>query len=417
MLEHKYITILRKELVPALGCTEPIALAYAAAKTREILGDMPDEIEALCSGNIIKNVKAVTVPMSGGMKGLVSSILLGLVGGDANRMLEVLTTVTAEDVEKTKALIEQKICTIKLAEGVENLYIKLTMRKGKHSAVVEIKEAHTNITYIEKDGEVLLNREESEKTGKADTGFSFNEIYDFANTIDIRELEDLIRMQIRHNLDIANEGLVHSYGANVGKTLLASYGSDVRIKAKAYAAAGSDARMSGCSKPVVINSGSGNQGLTVSLPVIIYAHELGVSEEKLIRSLIFSNLIALMQKERIGKLSAYCGAVSAACGAGAAIAYLHDAPKEEIMDTITNTLGNVSGIVCDGAKPSCAAKIASSVDAAIMGYTLATNKQKFHSGEGLIKDTVEDTIRAVTQMAKDGMRATDVEILNIMIEE
>lgn len=419
MFEHKYVTILRKELIPALGCTEPIALAYAAAKAREVLdGEMPEHIEALCSGNIIKNVKAVTVPMSEGMKGLVPSILLGLVGGNADKLLEVLTDVTPQHVAETKALMEQKICTIRLAEGVENLYIKITLSKGDKSSVVEIREAHTNITRIEKDGKVVFEQENAHQNAlKRENPFTFKEIYEFANTVDTKELEDLIRMQISHNLDIANEGLMNPYGANVGKTLLASYGNDVRVKAKAYAAAGSDARMSGCSKPVVINSGSGNQGLTVSLPVIIFAHELGVTEEKLIRSLIFSNLIALMQKERIGKLSAYCGAVSAACGAGAAIAYLHDASKEEIMDTITNTLGNVSGIVCDGAKPSCAAKIASSVDAAIMGYTLASNQQRFRSGEGLVKDTVEETIRAVTQMAKDGMRATDVEILNIMIEE
>ncbi|MDO5062511.1 MAG: L-serine ammonia-lyase, iron-sulfur-dependent, subunit alpha [Peptostreptococcaceae bacterium] len=418
MLEHKYIQILRKELVPALGCTEPIALAYAAAKAREVLGEMPDRITVLCSGNIIKNVKGVTVPMSDGMKGIIPSVLLGLVGGDADRSLEVLTTVTPQDIEETKALIEKKICTVKLAEGVENLYIKITLSKGDDLAVVEIKGEHTNITKIEKNGRSLFEASEDKKADKkAQNPYNFEEIYDFANNVDIDEIKDLIKMQISHNLDIANEGLLNPYGANVGKTLLASYGDDVRVRAKAYAAAGSDARMSGCSKPVVINSGSGNQGLTVSLPVIIFAHELGASEEKLIRALVFSNLIALMQKERIGKLSAYCGAVSAACGAGAAIAYLHDRSKEEIVDTITNTLGNVSGIVCDGAKPSCAAKIASSVDAAIMGYTLAVNKQRFNSGEGLVKDTVEDTIRAITQMAKDGMKLTDVEILNIMIED
>lgn len=418
MSDYKYTQILKKELVPALGCTEPIALAYAAAKAREILGDMPDRVTVLCSGNIIKNVKGVTVPMSGGMKGIVPSVLLGLTGGDAALALEVLTTVTDRHIEETKALIEQKICTVKLAEGVENLYIKISMKKGEHSAVVEIKEAHTNITKIEKDDELLFEAKEDPVRGVGtEDPYNFDDIYDYVGRVDLEEVKDLIRMQIRYNLEIANEGLMNSYGANVGKTLIASYGNDVRVRAKAYAAAGSDARMSGCSKPVVINSGSGNQGLTASLPVIIFAHDLGVSEEKLIRALLFSNLIALMQKARIGKLSAYCGAVSAACGAGAAIAYLHDRSKEEIIDTITNTLGNVSGIVCDGAKPSCAAKIASSVDAAIMGYTLAANKQRFNAGEGLVKDTVEDTIRAITQMAKDGMKMTDVEILNIMIED
>ncbi len=416
-MEHKYISILKKELVPALRCTEPIAFAYAAAKAREVLGAMPEQVDVLCSGNIIKNVKGVTVPMSGGMKGIAPSVLLGLIGGDATKNLEVLTTVTEADIEQTKALLEQRICTIRLAEGVENLYIKITLRSGEESAVVEIREAHTNITLIEKNGEIIFELDEEAQEKKTQEQFNFEEIFDFANSVDIAELEPLIRSQVQYNLDIANEGLIHSYGANVGKTLIESFGNDVRTKAKAYAAAGSDARMSGCSKPVVINSGSGNQGLTVSLPVIIYAHELDVTEEKMIRALIFSNLIALMQKARIGKLSAYCGAVSAACGAGAGIAYLHGSSKEEIADTITNTLGNVSGIVCDGAKPSCAAKIASSVDAAIMGYTLAVNQQKFQAGEGLVKDTVEETIRAVTQMAKDGMRATDVEILNIMIED
>ncbi len=418
MSEHKYVRIFKKELMPALGCTEPIALAYGAAKAREILGDLPEHVEVLCSGNIIKNVKGVTVPMSGGMKGIVPSVLLGLTGGDAAKNLEVLTSVTEADIRKTRELLEEKICTVKLAEGVENLYIRITMSKGDENASVEIRNAHTNITEIRKNGAVIFSAaEQSESERVSPSEYRFDEIYEFADSADIDELVGLIRMQIAYNLEIATEGLTQDYGANVGKTLLASYGDDVRVKAKAYAAAGSDARMSGCSKPVVINSGSGNQGLTVSLPVIIFAYDMGVTEEKLIRALIFSNLIALMQKARIGKLSAYCGAVSAACGAGAAIAYLHDASKEEIIDTITNTLGNVSGIICDGAKPSCAAKIASSVDAAIMGYTLASNRQRFGAGEGIVKQTVEDTIRAVTQMAKEGMKTTDVEILNIMIED
>ncbi len=286
-MEHKYISILKRELVPALGCTEPIALAYAAAKAREVLGMMPEQVDVLCSGNIIKNVKGVTVPMSGGMKGIAPSVLLGLIGGDATKNLEVLTTVTEADIEQTKALLEQRICTIRLAEGVENLYIKITLRSGEESAVVEIREAHTNITLIEKNGEIIFELDEEAQEKKTQEQFNFEEIFDFANSVDIAELEPLIRSQVQYNLDIANEGLIHSYGANVGKTLIESFGNDVRTKAKAYAAAGSDARMSGCSKPVVINSGSGNQGLTVSLPVIIYAHELDVTEEKMIRALIF----------------------------------------------------------------------------------------------------------------------------------
>lgn len=424
MNNHKlydtYVEILRTELVMALGCTEPIAIALAGAKVRQVLGCMPERIQVDCSGNVVKNVKGVTVPHSGGRKGIEAAAVLGVVAGKAEAELEVLQFVTEEHLAELAQLLEQKdFCKCELIENVENLYIVITAWAGEHSASVAIKDRHTNIVNITKDGQVLYAQadEERQLSGADKSLLSVRNILHFADEIELEKISQIIETQIQANSAIAKEGLSGDYGASVGKTLLQFYGDDIKTRAKAAAAAGSDARMSGCALPVVINSGSGNQGMTVSLPVIEYAKELKASQEKLIRALAVSNLVSILQKRYIGSLSAYCGAVSAACGSGAGIAYLYGASYEQICQTIVNTLANVGGIVCDGAKPSCAAKIASSVDAAIMGYMLTLVGKGFEPGEGIVKDDIEDTIRAIGHIGKDGMHATDLEILRIMLQE
>ena len=387
---REYLAILREEIVPALGCTEPIAIAYAAAKARSVLGRLPEHIDVRCSGNIIKNVKAVIVPTTGNMKGIETSAVLGAVGGNPDKKLEVLTDVSPKDLELTWELLRKKICSVSLLEGVSNLQIIVEMTAGQESALVEIAFSHTNIVRIEHNGTVVMKKGMSAQNATETNRSLLNlhDIYDFANTVDIAEVGGLMEDQVRCNMAIAREGLSNKYGANVGSTILEHYGSDARTMARALPAAGSDARMNGCVLPVMINSGSGNQGMTVSLPVQVFADALGVSREKKIRALVLSNLIAIYQKNELGKLSAYCGAVSAAVGAGAAIAYLHNADFDVIEGTIVNTLGNVSGIVCDGAKASCAAKIASSVDAAILAYYMASERRGFRNGEGLVEAKV-----------------------------
>ncbi len=417
---ENFVDILEEELRPALGCTEPIAIALAAAKAREVLGAMPEKLIAHCSGNIIKNVKGVTVPTTGNMKGIETSAILGAVGGDATKELEVLTSVKPEHIERTKALLADKMCEVTLAKGVENLYIEMTAIKGEDEAVVIISDSHTNVIKIEKNKKVIFEKNAQEAKAQKildRSNLSVKNIYEFANTVDVELVKPILDRQIKCNMEIAEEGMKNHYGAAVGRTLVKHYGNDIKNIAKAYAAAGSDARMSGCVLPVVINSGSGNQGMTVSIPVILYAKDLHVSQEKLYRALTLANLLAIHQKAGIGKLSAYCGAVSAACAAGAAIAYLHDEPFTVIKNTLTNSLANVSGIVCDGAKPSCAAKIASSLDAAIMGYIMAADGEAFEAGEGLVTTDIDTTIKNIGIMAKEGMRQTDVEILTLMISE
>lgn len=421
---QKFITVLKEELVPALGCTEPIAISYAAAKATEVLGCRPEYIDIKCSGNIIKNVKGVVVPNSDGMVGVRAAALLGAVGGDASRGLEVLQSVTPEHIATAKRMLTEKCCSYMFVKGVSNLYIKIRVTAASHYAEVELKDGHTNITRIEKDYKVLFekeNKEEENRNESTETDKSFlniKSILEFANTANIADVKDILDAQIQLNTAIAREGLTGHYGAEVGRSLIEMYGDEsVRIRARAKAAAGSDARMNGCSLPVVINSGSGNQGMTVSLPVIEYAKEMNVSQEKLYRALLVSNLVAMHQKRFIGKLSAYCGAVSAACAAGVGIAYLHDATYEQICDTITNTLGDVSGIVCDGAKASCAAKISTAIDAAITAYYMSTKQRHFKSGEGIVKSNIESTIQSVGRMGRVGMKSTDIEILKIMTEE
>ena len=417
-LYNSYVKILKNELVPALGCTEPIAIAYAAAKAHEVLGQMPEKIELCCSGNIIKNVKGVKVPNSNGLKGIDVAATLGVVGGRADRELEVLEDVTEADIEKTKELVQQGFCTCTLKEGVDNLYIVAKVIAGEHSAEVTIVNRHTLISRIVKDGEVLYqiaaHEDSPEYVDKS--VLNVKDILEFADTVKIEDVKDILDRQITMNSAISDEGLNHPYGAQVGRTLLNDYGNDVKIRARARAAAGSDARMSGCSLPVVINSGSGNQGMTVSLPVIEFAKEWNVSQDKLYRALVVSNLIAVHQKKYIGSLSAYCGAVSAGCGAGAAITYLSGGSYEDVSLTIVNTIGNVGGIVCDGAKSSCAAKIASAVDAAILAHYMGQHHRSFQPGEGIVREDVEDTIKSMGYIGRVGMKDTDTEILNIMID-
>lgn len=416
---ENFARILEYELIPALGCTEPIAIAYAAAKAREVLGCMPEHIEIQCSGNIIKNVKGVTVPNSGGLVGIDAAAILGALCGSADTELEVLSGVEPEDIELCRKLIADKICEINLVKDVENLYIVAILSAGGHSASVSVVNRHTLITRIEHDGEVIFTNDVA-VVGKRSEDYSeltVKAILDFADNVDIERIRPVISRQIEMNTAIACEGIKGGYGAAVGYTLLQAFGDNVRTRACAMAAAGSDARMSGCALPVVINSGSGNQGMTVSLPVIEYARDLNVSEEKLYRALCLSNLIAIHLKKYIGPLSAFCGAVSAASAAGAGISYLHGGGYEEIGYTIVNTLGNVGGIVCDGAKASCAAKIASAVHAAIISHHMASHERFFHAGEGFVKDDLETTIRSIGYIGRVGMKETDEQILNLMIDK
>lgn len=411
------IDILREELVPALGCTEPIAIAYASSKAREVLGEMPDDLFIECSGNIIKNAMGVVVPMTKNLKGIEAAAIVGMLGGNPDKKLEVLSSVTDEDLSETKKLLESGFCKTGLLDTPEKLHIIVHMKKGDASSLVEVVRTHTGITRMEKNGKVIFKDEiqEEEETSLDYSVLNIASILEFANTVDVELVKPILDRQIQYNTNIAKEGLRNTYGANVGATLIDVYGDDVKIRAKAMPAAGSDARMNGCELPVIINSGSGNQGMTASLPVVEFAKMLDVGEEKLYRALCISNLIAIYQKFQIGRLSAYCGAVSAAAGAGAGITYLYGGKEEQISQTIVNTLANVSGIVCDGAKSSCAAKIASAVDAAIVATMISLRGKGFMTGEGIVKDTIQKTIDGVVTLAKEGMKETDEVILKIML--
>lgn len=418
-LYESYLAILKQELVPALGCTEPIALAYGAATAREVFGGLPEHMDIFCSGNIIKNVKSVTVPNSGGMRGIEAAAVLGAVGGCAEKKLEVLEGVTALHREKARELLARDFCTCHLEEGVENLYIRVEMRGGGHLVKVVLCEKHTRIDHVEKDGEVLSSASEEETPGKkADIRRLLNvrDILTFADEVRMEDIEEVIGRQVEMNTAVSDEGLKNPYGAQVGRTLLAVYGDDVKVRAKARAAAGSDARMNGCSLPVIINSGSGNQGITCSLPVIEFAREWKASKEKMYRALTVSNLVAIHQKKYIGSLSAYCGAVSAGCGAGAGVCYLYGGGCDEISHTLVNALAIDSGIVCDGAKSSCAAKIASAVEAGLLGMEMSRGGSRFHGGDGILEEDVENTILNVGDLARNGMRETDEEIIRLMIK-
>lgn len=414
-----YVQILKEELVPAMGCTEPIALAYCAAKAREVLGSLPDRCVVEASGNIVKNVKSVIVPNTGGLKGIEAAAAAGVVAGDAGRVLEVIAGVTQEQKIQIKEYMERTSIQVKPLETDELLDMIVTLYKDSSYAKVRIANYHTNIVLIEKDGEKLyeMGVMATEEAQMADRSLlNVKDIYDFARTVELEDVRELIGRQIEYNSAISEEGLEHDWGANIGSVLLKAYGNDIRVRARAVAAAGSDARMSGCEMPVIINSGSGNQGMTASLPVIEYAKELKASEEELYRALVLSNLVTIHQKTGIGRLSAYCGAVSAGCGAGCGIAYLLGGDYATIAHTLVNALAIVSGIICDGAKPSCAGKIAAAVDAGILGYQMYINGQQFRGGDGIISKGVENTIRNVGRLGKEGMKETDKEIIQIMTD-
>lgn len=413
-----YVQILKEELMPAMGCTEPIALAYAAAVARDILGDMPDRVKVQASGSIIKNVKSVIVPNTGHLKGIPAAASAGIVAGDASRELEVIARVAPEKVDKIREFMENTDIEVEYIDNNITFDIIVTLWKGQDSALVRIANYHTNIVRKEKNGQVLSDipvADESEEGLTDRILLTMEGIWDFITTVDTADVKELLDRQINYNMAIAEEGLKGNYGANIGKVLLDTYGDDVRTRAKAMAAAGSDARMNGCELPVVINSGSGNQGMTASIPVVVYARELKSGEEKMYRALALSNLTAIHQKTRIGRLSAYCGAVSAGAGAGAGIAYLCGGGFEEVVHTVVNALAVVSGIVCDGAKASCAAKIASAVDAGILGYNMYIRGQQFYGGDGIVTKGVEATIANVGRLGKDGMKATNEEIIRIMV--
>ena len=413
-----YVKILEEELIPAMGCTEPIAIALAAAKARETLGSMPLACRVEVSGNIIKNVKAVTVPNTGGLKGIEAAAAAGIVAGKAELELEVLSQVTAEEIAAMAAFLKDCEVTVVPALGDRVFYIRVTAEGGGHSASCEIVDYHTNITCIQKDGKVVFQSQggSGEKQEQTDRSvLSVEEIIRFADCLDTADVAEVIRRQVAYNSAISAEGLKGGWGAEVGKTIRDVYGDDVAVRAKAAAAAGSDARMSGCELPVVIVSGSGNQGMTTSLPVIEYARDMGADEDALIRALVVADLVTIHQKTGIGRLSAFCGAVSAGCGAASGVAYLKGGRYREVAHTIANALAICSGMICDGAKPSCAAKIAAAVDAGLMGYHMFMSGHQFVDGEGIIKKGVENTIGNVGRLAREGMRRTDEEILHIMV--
>lgn len=412
-----YISLLQKEMRPAFGCTEPIALAYAAAKAASVLDEFPNHIHARCSANIIKNVKSVVIPNSGGRKGLAAATVLGAIVGHPERELEVLEAATDEDRKWLGTLLKANFCTVELAEGVDNLYIEITATTDEHTAVVRIENAHTNITYVSVDGNVISETiNEIKEAERSTCPMTFDSIYEFTKAGDISGILPSIKQQVEYNTAISNEGLSNDYGANIGRLLLLDDETpSLETKCKARAAAGSDARMSGCPLPVVICSGSGNQGLTVSMPIITTAEELGKTDEELYRALVFANLLTLYVKSGIGKLSAYCGVVSAGIVSVAGIAFLKGDNKDIIEDTLVNGLVSLSGIVCDGAKPSCAGKIAISLDGAFMGYKQARLNKSYQKGDGLVAHSVDDTIKSIGVVAQ-GMKETDVVILNEMLK-
>ena len=415
-----YIQILKEELVPAMGCTEPIALAYAGAKAREVLGCVPDKVLVEASGSIIKNVKSVIVPNTNHLKGIPAAVTAGIIAGKAEKELEVIAEVTPDEIEQMITFLKETPITVEHIDQGITFDIVLTLYKEDSYAKVRIANYHTNIVHIEKDGEVVFDIpvEGENEEGLTDRSLlDMKSIWNFINTVDVVDIKEVIGRQIEYNTAIADEGLRGDYGANIGSVLLSAYGDDVRTRAKARAAAGSDARMNGCELPVIINAGSGNQGMTCSLPVLEYAKELNVTEEKKYRALALSNLTAIHQKTGIGRLSAYCGAVSAGAAAGAGIAYLCGGGYEEVIHTVVNALAIVSGMVCDGAKASCAAKIAASVDAGILGYNMYLNGQQFYAGDGLVTKGVEATIQNIGRLGKEGMRETNEEIIKMMIGE
>ena len=416
-----YVDILREELIAAMGCTEPIALAYAAATARDLLGAMPERVRIQASPSIIKNVKSVIVPNTGGLKGMPAAAAAGIVAGAADKKLEVISQVTPEQQEEMRACLEQIAFQVEMLDTEHDFELLVTLERGGESVRVHILDHHTNIVGLVKNGEVLLECEDSgakKPEHRTDRSLlNMEDIYDFITTMDPQDVQEILDRQIAYNTAIADEGLRNDYGANVGKVLLEAYGDGVKNRAKARAAAASDARMSGCELPVVINSGSGNQGITCSVPVIEYAKEVNASQDQLYRALALSNLTAIHLKTGIGTLSAYCGAVSAGAAAGAGIAYLTEGSFDVVKHTVVNALAVVSGILCDGAKPSCAAKIAAAIDGALLGLDLYRRGQQFYNGDGIVMRNIEETVRGVGIIGKYGMRSTNEEIIHLMLGE
>lgn len=418
-IKRDFIGILEEELIPAMGCTEPIALAYASAKAREVLGSVPEKITAKCSGNIIKNVRCVRIPNSGGMTGIETACSLGALCGDVSREMEVLEAVTKEGLAKAMEFIKNEKCTVEYLESHIPLHFIITLKNGEDSAEVEVRHDHTNIVRITRNGEDIFSAEElNEETAEADrSALSVENIYTFAEEIEISAIEPFVKKQLEYNMAIAEEGMKGEYGVGIGKEMMELYPDFVFTKMKAYAAAASEARMDGCSMPVIITSGSGNQGLASSVPVIVYAREKGIPEERMFRSMVFASLLTIFQKEYIGKLSAFCGAVSASCASGAAITYMVGGTIKQIKDTIDNTMADIPGIICDGAKSSCAAKIASALDASLFAHVLAMKGKVYAANTGILRSDAGKTIRSVGHIGKIGMKQTDSEIVKIMIEE
>ena len=417
-----YLKILQEELVPATGCTEPIAIAYGAAKARELLGVLPESVLVEASGNIIKNVKSVVVPNTNSLKGIEAAAAAGIVAGQSDKILEVISEVTPAQRAEIRAYLADRPIVVKPAEGDKVFDILITLRAGNNHVKLRISDYHTHIVYIEKNGEVLFQSGEVLSDSARDmltdrSCLSVEGVLDFASTCNLEDVRAMIERQIDYNYAIAEEGMRHSWGANIGSVLKEHYGVGIYSRARYMAAAGSDARMSGCEMPVIIVSGSGNQGITASVPVVEYAKELNVSRDQMVRAVLLSDLLTIHLKTGIGRLSAYCGAVSAGCSAGAAIAYLHGGGFREIAHTLVNSLAIVSGMICDGAKASCAAKISAAVDAGLVGYSMFRSGQQFRGGDGIVTKGVEETIRNIGRLGRLGMRETDREIIRIMTNQ
>lgn len=411
-----YVQILKEELVMAMGCTEPIAISYACAKATQVLDHLPDRIVVKASGSIIKNVKSVIVPHTNGLKGIEVAAAAGALYGDADAKLEVLSSATREQIEELPEYVQNTNITVQHIEQGHVFDLEIHVYYEQEHASVRIVDTHTNIVQIEKNWQVIFEDKTTSLELKADhSALIMKQIWDFSQTVDIDDVKEILDRQIACNMAIANEGIHNSYGANIGHVILNMDSDCVKTRAKAYAAAGSDARMNGCELPVVINSGSGNQGITCCVRVVVYAKELDCTQEQLYRALVLSNLTAIYIKTGIGTLSAFCGAVSAGAAAGAGIAYLHNGTYKEIQHTIVNALAILSGTICDGAKASCAAKIASSVDAGIMGYYMYKNKQQFYAGDGIVAHSVDETIQNIGTLGSQGMLQTNDKIIEMMI--
>ncbi len=418
-LYRQYLQILKEELRPAMGCTEPIALAYAGARGRALLGALPDRVCIRVSGNIIKNVKSVVVPNTGGLHGIAAAVCVGIVAGEADRQLEVISRVSAQQRAELAQYLQTVALEIAPADSELIFDIDLELFSGADRVRVRIVNHHTNLVYLSKNDTVLLDLPVSESSEDHLTDkscLSIDRIVEFADSLDPEDVRDTIGQQIRCNMEIANEGIAHDWGANIGSVILRRQGDTVARRAAAYAAAGSDARMSGCEKPVIILSGSGNQGITASVPVAVYARERGATEAELFRAVAVSDLVTIHQKTGIGRLSAYCGAISAGCGAGAGIAYLCGGGREAVAHTVVNAIAILSGTICDGAKPSCAAKIAAAVDAGLLGFAMYREGQQFYGGDGIVTKGADQTVTNVGRLAREGMKETDRTILKIMLE-